>query len=97
MATRATLVSEAVNNAEWQEFRKKLKGLSTSDKLSELEAYFELTMADCLEGKDNYDYLCIRVDNYLKALARGGQLFKGVSLEQALTEGGIAQLRIRKN
>jgi hypothetical protein len=28
--------------------------------------------------------ICIRVDNYLKALARGGQLESGVSLEKAL-------------
>jgi hypothetical protein len=38
--------------------------------------------------------LDVQVDNYLKALARGGQLYGGVSLEQALAWNW--NLRIRK-
>lgn len=78
-------IAEAVDNEEWQKFRLSLKGLSTRSKLGRLRQYFDEKVAsDCLTGKDNYDDVCIRVDNYIKALCRGGQLWPGTSLETAL-------------
>jgi hypothetical protein len=76
-------IAAAVDDEEWQQFRISLKGMDTQSKINNLREYFQdqhyeqrVFAPDC--------YVCIRVDNYLKALARGGQLEKGVSLEQAL-------------
>lgn len=63
-------IAEAVDDEEWQRFRVSLKGKSTMDKLWLLKAYIN----DSTE-EDEVDVL-IRVDNYLKALARGGQIEK---------------------
>jgi hypothetical protein len=71
-------IAEAVDNEIWQEFRKSLKGLSTQDKLRKLEHYLD-TEHRVLE----YDRL-IQVDNYTKALCRGGQLFPGESLQTVI-------------
>lgn len=62
-------VLDAVADPEWQKFRQSLKGTSTQYKLKELLQYL----------KDNNDSeernkVYLRVDNYLKALARGGQI-----------------------
>jgi hypothetical protein len=86
----ADRVRQAVNNEEWQEFRSSLKGESTVIKLKRLQQYF---MSLPHEGriwrgqaawdhlKNNYGCdICVRVDNYIKALCRGGQLFPGESL-----------------
>jgi hypothetical protein len=69
-----------------------MKGLSTQTKLHMLEAYYNshehthveeiLNGHKLVSGRDECD-ICIRVDNYLKALARGGQLTKGVNLVDA--------------
>jgi hypothetical protein len=87
-------IAEAVDDEEWQKFRLSLKGLDTESKLNSLREYYE-DMQKHLDP-DRWDMedwpmlgimledVRIRVDNYLKALARGGQLPKGVSLEQAL-------------
>jgi hypothetical protein len=64
MATKAE-IAEAVNDDEWQKFRLSLKGTSTETKLRKLREY--------LDGGDD-TLVVIRVDNYLKALARGGQI-----------------------
>jgi hypothetical protein len=97
--TYAEVVAKAVNDEKWQKFRKSLKGMSTADKLSELEAYWDLTH-DPVSTFDKRHHeecaVCTRVDNYLKALARGGQLFAGVSLDQAMQLGDITLLPIRK-
>lgn len=74
-------IAQAVDNEDWQRFRVSLKGKSTQLKLYKLRQYFDDKVVN---GKDSYDDVCIRVDNYLKALARGGQLEAGVSLEQAV-------------
>lgn len=68
MATREE-IAEAINDKEWQEFRKGLKGKSTADKLRALRKYY--WRSDSLEEDEKVD---IRIDNYLKALARGGQI-----------------------
>lgn len=79
-------IQEAVADEEWQAFRVSLKGKPTQTKLELLKEYFEgKVCGDCLVGRDNYDDVCIRVDNYIKALCRGGQLYAGESLESALT------------
>lgn len=60
-------IAEAVNNEHWQQFRRSLKGLPTSQKLNELRNYWV-----------NYNHVNekvrIRVDNYINALRRGGFL-----------------------
>jgi hypothetical protein len=67
-------VARAVQDEEWITFRVRLKGTSTRHKLQELRAY--------LESSTNQDRPArrIRVDNYLKALCRGGQLRAGTDL-----------------
>lgn len=98
MSNRMRLVSEAVNDAEWQAFRKALKGLSTREKLVKLEEYW-YEQHESVHGPMHHFstcYVCLRVDNYLKALARGGQLHAGVNVEQAVDGLGISKLPIRK-
>jgi hypothetical protein len=56
-----------VDDEDWQKFRLSLKGTSTRHKLVQLKAYLAI-------GVDSYETRKIRVDNYLKALARGGQI-----------------------
>jgi len=59
-------IAKAVDDEEWQKFRVSLKGQSTTTKLRRLKRYYE-------DGIGEAD-VEIRVDNYLKALARGGQI-----------------------
>ena len=62
-------IALAVDNNDWQEFRKSLKGLPTELKLSKLYWYRHE------EGRgDDTGVVHCRVDNYLNALKRGGQL-----------------------
>lgn len=60
-------IMQAVDDPKWQEFRLSLKGLPTHRKLIMLDEYLKThtTNADT-----------IRVDNYINALLRGGQLKK---------------------
>jgi hypothetical protein len=82
-------IAAAVDDEEWQQFRLSLKGMDTQSKINNLREYY-LDRIVMLGGRDDEESrkicsdVCTRVDNYLKALARGGQLEKGVSLEQAL-------------
>jgi hypothetical protein len=99
-------VLEAVRDPEWQKFRKSLRGMDTASKLNNLRDYYtdhlkDLNRVGRFTDKDpvgEYAYqrgmLEVQVDNYLKALARGGQLYGGVSLKQALAWDW--NLRIRK-
>jgi hypothetical protein len=88
--TKSRRIAQAVDDQEWQEFRVSLKGKSTSDKLKMLKGYYEeefvhthveesFVGGTLVSGRDDCD-VCIRIDNYLKALARGGQLVGGVNL-----------------
>lgn len=78
-------VQIAVADEHWQEFRKGLKGLSTEEKLSALHTYFDEGIEDADDGGGtSYDDLCLQVDNYIKALCRGGQLYPGESLEHVI-------------
>ena len=64
-------IDEAVDDAAWQHFRLSLKGTTTSDKLEQLDAYLEVgDQASQLELERRQ----VRVDNYINALLRGGQL-----------------------
>ena len=82
----ARRVAAAVNDEDWQRFRKTLKGKPTEAKLDELCEYWyhsehSTVTVTCAQ---KYCDVCIRIDNYIKALARGGQLFAGESLETVM-------------
>ena len=86
-------VAIAVNNDAWQKFRISLKGKTTEQKLARLKTYWWLSQDmehfPCrflsIESPDEC-VVCLRVDNYIKALCRGGQLFPGESLQSALKQ-----------
>ena len=70
-------ILDAVDDADWQAFRLSLKGKATTRKLEMLDDYMERASARLAAGeidKDEYRKECIRVDNYINALKRGGQL-----------------------
>lgn len=94
VTANAARIAKAVDDEEWQKFRVSLKGLPTIRKVELLRKYFvESTHKDKiwrgaavqehLDNNGNCD-VCIRVDNYIKALCRGGQLYAGESLKTAL-------------
>lgn len=58
-------VYQAPRAEEWQMFRVSLKGLDTKTKLFCLDWYLE---------HSTYEFTPVRVDNYIGALVRGGQL-----------------------
>lgn len=58
-------ILDCVKNEAWQTFRKSLKGLSTAEKLRKLRSYKRNNSGRCVN---------VRVENYLNALRRGGQL-----------------------
>jgi len=76
-------IAQAVDNRDWQKFRVSLKGISTRDKLTKLLEYHNdelkklgaLMATEQISDRDvlrQVDDIKIRIDNYLKALARGG-------------------------
>lgn len=85
-------IAEAVDNEEWQKVRHSMKGTSTVKKLETLKDYWWFTHDTQIRGSwvsgsiaEHADCdICIRVDNYIKALCRGGQLYGGESLESAI-------------
>lgn len=93
-------VHEAVNNEEWQSFRRSLKGISTRDKLEKLCEYYldnapHISSFD-LEPCGDCD-ICIRVDNYIKALCRGGQLYAGENLLKMIEQQFHRGTKIKRN
>ena len=68
------MIQHSINNAAWQRFRISLKGLSTVDKLDNLEGYCQRREKD--GNRMSMEERC-RVDNYINALLRGGQLIRG--------------------
>jgi hypothetical protein len=93
-------IAKAVDDEEWQEFRLSLKGKVTSEKLAMLQDYYEKngtsyfsreehTIASPIDSDPVHSDcdICIRLDNYIKALCRGGQLYSGESLESMIRCG----------
>jgi hypothetical protein len=94
MTTYAERVREAVDDEEWQKFRRSLKGIDTQSKLNNLRDWYNdrphthktetfASGGSLTYGRDTCAP-CIQLDNYLKALARGGQLHSGVNLINTL-------------
>jgi hypothetical protein len=82
-------IAQAVDDEEWQKFRVSLKGKPTWVKLEKLRQYWHGNLHGHVvrEPRDYADCdFCIRVDNYIKALCRGGQLQSGESLMTALDQ-----------
>lgn len=88
-------IAAAVDDEGWQKFRISMKGCSTTLKLNMLQAYYvdhyvrapdpDTVPPDQWEAlKLELEDVRIRVDNYIKALSRGGQLYPGESLETML-------------
>ena len=83
-------IARAVDDENWQLFRVSMKGESTTEKLRMLEKYFDEAheAAQALPTRERQiqetEDVRIRVDNYIKALSRGGQLYPGESLETML-------------
>lgn len=77
-------VLEVVADPEWQKFRLSLKGLPTETKLDKLHRYYEdqrHNQTSHFAQKEMYECdVCVRIDNYIKALCRGGQLKPGENI-----------------
>lgn len=97
-------IAQAVSDEEWQRFRLSLKGLPTKEKLQALDVYYsswphthvteDLPGGTSTSGRDDCD-VCIQVDNYIKALCRGGQLRRGATLIEMATCGWSSDWIIR--
>lgn len=72
-------VYEAPDHEEWQKFRVSLKGQSTRMKLLRLFLYSREHMSSA-DSIKTYDIYKCRVDNYLGALVRGGQLSSSLEI-----------------
>ena len=79
-------IAAAVDDQEWQKFRQfVLKGQKTQFKLMDLKAWQEVNHIGVKSDHNaTLCRTCIQVDNYIKALCRGGQLKPKESLETAL-------------
>jgi tRNA uridine 5-carbamoylmethylation protein Kti12 len=81
-------IAEAVDDENWQKVRLSMKGISTAEKLDVLEKYYDENIdahkyADvsiAAEERERED-IKIRIDNYIKALCRGGQLEAGMTFD----------------
>lgn len=69
---------EAIKDDRWQAFRISLKGIPTTDKLLKLDTYL---MQAAMRNKCTIEELHLkdwkekcRIDNYINAILRGGQL-----------------------
>lgn len=69
-------IAWAINDPDWQSFRVSLKGLQTQEKLQRLSSYLVVKGVREAGQSLTWDQLAakIRVDNYINALKRGGQL-----------------------
>ena len=97
MPTYAEKVRDAVNDADWQKFRLSMKGKSTEEKLDMLEQYYDekaTALGDCNIRNEEWDNVKIRIDNYIKALCRGGQLEAGMTFDHF--NDGCIRNHIRK-
>lgn len=86
-------IADAVSDPAWQEFRVSLKGRSTREKLAMLKVYYNKNVA-LTEGLAlKRDQVDVRVDNYIKSLCRGGQLFPGESLASVTAKDWKPRIR----
>ena len=86
-------IAAAVDNEEWQKVRLSMKGISTFDKLTVLESYYDNMVDDDID-EDEFAKVKLRIDNYIKALCRGGQLEAGMTFDH-FNDGSIRN-HIRK-
>lgn len=93
-------IAEAVDDEAWQEFRLSMKGKSTAEKINMLRKYWNANVHGHVikrnDARDVYQYdcdICIRVDNYIKALCRGGQLFAGEDIFTVLFSGWTPNIK----
>lgn len=77
-------IATAVDDEDWQLFRVSMKGKSTAKKLDMLKGYWRDNGGTQSTHNEDSWKINVRVDNYIKALCRGGQLGAGESLETAL-------------
>lgn len=87
-------VLNAVHDDDWQAFRISMKGKTTQEKLDMLKGYW-WDQHRSIKPRESCHY-CIQVDNYLKALCRGGQLEAGESLQKAIDNGWDLSIRRQK-
>lgn len=66
-------VYDAADAVDWQRFRCCLKGMTTPEKLYCLDAYGKAYFVHNQDWANRKKYKC-RIDNYIGALVRGGQL-----------------------
>lgn len=81
----AWAVYESPGAEEWQKFRVSLKGLSTKEKLYCLGDYWDRHIApgaSAYPHKDDWNLQIIRVNNYIGALIRGGQLDSNLNVQR---------------
>ena len=98
-------IAQAVDDERWQKYRVSMKGRTTTEKLDMLQLYWETEPhksdpndpSKMHDGIDMDCDVCIRLDNYLKALCRGGQLYPGESLETALATRPVFDLLVKRN
>lgn len=77
-------IAQAVDDEEWQQVRLSMKGISTNEKLMTLRWYYGYGDHQSIWKECTDCDVCIRIDNYIKALCRGGQLNSGESLKTVL-------------
>lgn len=80
-------VLQVVNDTDWQDFRVSLKGIDTEDKIRKLHHRYVVKKA----ASNRAEY--VRIDNYIKALTRGGQLHPGESLDSVVASGWKPRIR----
>lgn len=92
-------IYEAVNDPLWQHFRKSLKGVSTEAKIGKLKEYLkDVGPFDSRDFDSTKPY--IRVQNYINALSRGGQIEptdRSLSVRRQLEEVVIKRLQSLPN
>jgi hypothetical protein len=79
-------VKRAVKDPDWQAYRVRMKGKPLETKVRMLRSYWALNCT----GRHPEGELCrpcLRVDNYIKALCRGGQVRAGESLRSFIEHG----------
>jgi len=85
-------IETAVADTRWQEFRVGLKGQTTRAKLEKLLAYVDEYNSETTGEGTGWLMRLIRVQNYLNALARGGQIRptnKDISVRKQILEAQI--------